>query len=69
MTDTIGLRVGLEVRSAGIQDRDGAPDVLAAVAERSPMLRHIFAPFRQIAAQSPAGQWMAGMPAPNCETR
>jgi transposase len=43
VTDTVGLRVGLEVHSAGIQDRDGAPDVLAAVAERYPMLRHIFA--------------------------
>ena len=43
VTDTIGLLVGLEVHSAGIQDRDGAPDLLAAVAERYPMLRHIFA--------------------------
>ena len=43
VTDTIGLLVGLEVHSAGIQDRDGAPDVLAAVAARYPMLRHIFA--------------------------
>ena len=30
-TDTTGLRVGLEVHSAGVQDRDGAPDVLKAV--------------------------------------
>jgi hypothetical protein len=43
MTDTVGIVVGLEVHSAGIQDRDGEPDVLAAVAERYPMLRHIFA--------------------------
>jgi len=43
VTDTVGLLVGLEVHSAGIQDRDGAPDVLAAVAARYPMLRHIFA--------------------------
>jgi len=43
VTDTAGLLVGLEVHSAGIQDRDGAPDVLAAIAERYPMLRHIFA--------------------------
>ena len=42
-TDTTGLRVGLEVHSAGVQDRDGAPDVLKAVAARYPMLRHIFA--------------------------
>ena len=32
-----------EVHSADIQDRDGAPDVLEAVAARYPMLRHIFA--------------------------
>jgi transposase len=43
VTDTVGLLVGLEVHSAGIQDRDGAPDVLKAVAARYPMLRHIFA--------------------------
>ncbi len=43
VTDTIGLLVGLEVHSAGIQDRDGAPDVLEAVAGRYPMLHHIFA--------------------------
>ena len=43
VTDTVGLLVGLVVHSAGLQDRDGAPDVLAAVAERYPMLRHIFA--------------------------
>jgi len=43
VTDTTGFLVGLEVHSAGIQDRDGAPDVLKAVAARYPMLRHIFA--------------------------
>ncbi len=43
VTDTTGLLVGLEVHSAGTQDRDGAPDVLRAVAARYPMLRHIFA--------------------------
>ena len=42
-TDTTGLRVGLEVHSAGVQDHDGAPDVLKAVAARYPMLRHVFA--------------------------
>ena len=41
VTDTPGLPVGLVVHSAGIQDRDGAPDVLKAVAVRFPMLRHI----------------------------
>ena len=43
VTDTAGLLVGLEVHSAGIQDRDGAPNVLAAIAARYPGLRHIFA--------------------------
>ncbi len=43
VTDTTGLLVGLEVHSAGIQDRDGAPDVLKAVGARYPMLRHLFA--------------------------
>jgi transposase len=39
VTDTSGLLVGIEVHSAGIQDRDGARDVLKAVAARYPMLR------------------------------
>jgi transposase len=43
VTDTTGLLVGLEVHCAGIQDRDGAPDVLKSVAARYPMLRHVFA--------------------------
>lgn len=43
VTDTLGLLVGSKVHSAGIQDRDGAPDVLKAVAVRYPLLRHIFA--------------------------
>jgi len=43
VTDTTGLLVGLEVHSAGIQDRDGAPNMLEAVAARYHMLRHIFA--------------------------
>jgi transposase len=37
------LLVGLEVHTAGIQDRDGAPDVLKPVAVRCAILRHIFA--------------------------
>jgi putative transposase len=37
------LLVGLEVHSAGVQDRDGAPDVLKAVAAHYPMLCHVFA--------------------------
>jgi len=43
VADTVGLPVGLVVRSAGIQDRDGAPDVLKAVVSRYPSLRHVFA--------------------------
>jgi transposase len=43
VTDTTGLLVGLEVHCAGIQDRDGAPDVLKKVAARYPLLRHVFA--------------------------
>ena len=43
VTDTLGLLVGLEVHSAGIQDRDGAPDLLKKVAARYPFLRHVFA--------------------------
>jgi transposase len=43
VTDTLGLLVGLEVHSAGIQDRDGAPDLLNKVAVGYPFLRHVFA--------------------------
>ena len=35
--------VGLVVRSAGIQDRDGAPEVLKSIRYSHPNLRHIFA--------------------------
>jgi len=43
VTDTIELLVGLVVHSVGIQDRDGAPDVLKAIVSRYPTLRHVFA--------------------------
>lgn len=43
VVDTLGLMVGLMVHSAGIQDRDGAPDVLKSILKRWPWLRHIFA--------------------------
>ncbi len=43
VTDTLGLLVGWVGHSAGFQDRDGAPDVLKAVAVRFAMLRPIFA--------------------------
>ena len=43
LTDTNGLLVAAIVHSAGIQDRDGAPAVLASVRETHPWLRHVFA--------------------------
>lgn len=43
LTDTCGFLVFILVHTADIQDRDGAVDVLAAVRQRFPWLRHIFA--------------------------
>lgn len=43
LTDTSGLLVGAIVHTADIQDRDGAPMVLAAIRASFPWLRHIFA--------------------------
>jgi transposase len=43
LTDTGGLLVGAVVHSAAIQDRDGAPAVLAAIRSAFPWLRHVFA--------------------------
>src|ERR1700681_2755684 len=43
LTDTWGLLVGAVVHTADIQDRDGAPDVLASIRASFPWLRHIFA--------------------------
>ncbi|MGN6450830.1 MAG: IS5 family transposase [Brucella intermedia] len=43
VVDTLGLTVGLVVHSAGIQDRDGASDVLKTIVKRWPWLRYIFA--------------------------
>ena len=43
VTDTVGLLVGLVIHGADIQDRDGAPEVLASIAKTYPLLRHIFA--------------------------
>ena len=40
---TDGLRVGLVVHGADIQDRDAAPMVLKSIRKRWPRLRHIFA--------------------------
>jgi putative transposase len=43
LTDTIGLMLVLVIQSAGIQDRDGAPEVLRFARFRFPWLRHVFA--------------------------
>ena len=43
VTDTLGFMVGLVVHSAGIQDRDGAPELLRSIRDAYPDLRHIFA--------------------------
>ena len=43
LTDTGGLLIAVVVHGAGVQDRDGAPAVLAAVPRQFPRLRHIFA--------------------------
>ena len=43
VTDTQGFLVAAVVHAADIQDRDGAPEVLAAIRYRFPWLRHVFA--------------------------
>jgi len=43
ITDTQGLLVGAVVHTADVQDRDGAPDVLASIRHSFPWLRHVFA--------------------------
>src|ERR1700756_2488694 len=43
LTDTIGLPVGMIVHPANVQDRDGAPDLLASVRNLHPWLRYVFA--------------------------
>ena len=43
LTDTIGLPVGMIVHPANVQDRDGAPDLLASVRNLYPWLRYVFA--------------------------
>jgi transposase len=43
LTDTCGLLVGAVVHTADVQDRDGAPQVLAAIRTLCPWLRHVFA--------------------------
>src|SRR3546814_19665420 len=43
VTDTTGLLVGLAIHGADIQDRDGAPALLASIRHSFPWLRHLFA--------------------------
>ena len=43
LTDTIGLPVAAVVHPADVQDRDGAPLVLATARDLYPWLRHVFA--------------------------
>jgi len=43
MTDTCCHLIALRVHSAGIQDRDGAPEVFRQLAREAPKLRHVFA--------------------------
>jgi len=43
LTDTCGFLIFILVHTADIQDRDGAADVLKAVRQRFPWLRHVFA--------------------------
>jgi transposase len=43
LTDTIGLPVGMIVHPANVQDRHGAPGLLASVSRLYPWLRHVFA--------------------------
>ena len=43
VTDTIGLLVGAIVHAADVQDRDGAPPLLASIRTAFPWLHHIFA--------------------------
>jgi putative transposase len=43
ITDTQGFLVGAVVHAANIQDRDGAPEVLASIRSSFPWLRHVFA--------------------------
>ena len=43
ITDTLGLLVGAVVHAANVQDRDGAPTLLASIRRAFPWLRYVFA--------------------------
>ena len=62
VTDTDGLLVAVQVHGAHVQDRDGAPLVLASVRRTFPKLRHVFADQaysgpKLAAALKPLGRW------------
>jgi transposase len=62
ITDTVGHLVAAKVHTADIQDRDGAPGLLAAVRYLFPWLRHVFADGgyageKLATALAGAGQW------------
>jgi transposase len=59
VTDTKGNLVGLVVHRASVQDRDGAPRVLASVRSRYPWLLYLFADAgkKLKAALVPMGCW------------
>ena len=54
MTDTDGNLLGRVTQSADIQDRDGAPRVIAQALESHPTLAHIFAPLGECSIHLPA---------------
>lgn len=62
LTDTGGLPVGVVVHQADIQDRDGAPSLLASIRGLCPWLRHVFADGgyagdKLAQALKPLGEW------------
>ncbi len=61
-TDTGGLLVTVQVHGANVQDRDGAPVVLASVRRAFPRMRHVFADQacsgpKLAAVLKPLGRW------------
>ena len=62
VTDTCGFLIFILVHAADIQDRDGAVDVLAAIRNRFPWLRHIFADggYAGDKFRSPSPAWASG---------
>jgi transposase len=62
LTDTSGHLVAAQVHAADIQDRDGAPALLASIRYLFPWLRHVFADGgyagdKSAAALAGHGQW------------